>query len=233
MGEPTPKYKRVIETVIQEYLQGSFAIGHKLPPERELAQKLGVSRTGLREALRYLADLGAIQSRQGGGHYLRVSRIEDALGNRGTLKLEVDPISTAEMLEVRRALECEAAFLAASQATSSQLAELKVYLSDMKRATTEEEGAKADIGFHFTLVRASHNPLLIQAVDGLVQQMEHNIQTTRRRRFHSDASRYQATYEEHEAIYLAICEHRAEESKHLMLKHLNRAYQEIWGEGNK
>lgn len=230
MMEPTPKYKKVIDQLVEEYLRGDYAIGEKLPPERELARKVNVSRTGLREALRYLSELGAIQSRQGGGHYLRVTRIEDAEGNKTSLRLATDPSSTAEMLEVRRALECEAAFLAASRATEEQVKQLKVYLRDMKDASTEEDGASADIGFHLTVVHASHNSLLISAMEDLIKQMERNIQTTRRKRFDSDASRYRTTFKEYETIYSAIAEKRPEDAKQGMLKHLNRAYSELWEE---
>lgn len=228
MAEMIPKYKQVVDQLIAGYLSGQLSIGDKLPPERRLAKDLEVSRTGLREALRYLVDQGAIQSRQGGGHYLRVSRMEDVFQQEQTWHAESDPTTTAEMLEVRRALECEAAFLASSRASADQLAELANYLDLMKRASTEEQGAKADVGFHLTLVKASHNTLLIQSIEQLVHQMERNIQTTRRRRFHSDASRYQATYKEHLAIYEAVQNHRADDAKHLMLQHLNRAYREIW-----
>lgn len=230
MTESTPTYKKVIEQLIEEYLSGNRAIGEKLPPERQLAEKLHVSRTALREALRYLSEMGAIQSRQGGGHYLRVAHIEDAKANRTSMHLASDPASTAEMLEVRRALECEAAYLAAARATAQQLHQMETYLHDMKSASTEQEGAKADVGFHLTVVNASHNALLMQAVDGLVTQMERNIQTTRRKRFGSDASRYQTTFQEHEVIFQAISEQRQEDARQAMFTHLNRAYQEIWQE---
>ncbi|TDL30787.1 FadR family transcriptional regulator [Jeotgalibacillus sp. S-D1] len=225
-----PKYKQVVELLSREYLNGQRSIGDKLPPERELAKQLGISRTGVREALHFLREAGVIHSRQGGGHFLCVSRIEDAAGNQATLHLKTDPALTAEMLEVRRALECEAAYLAAMRATQNDLDTLSSYLELMKHALTEEQGAKADVGFHLTVVRTSQNRMLIQAVDGIVVQMEKNIQTTRRQRFVSDASRYQTTYVEHEAIFHAIRDKRADEAKQLMLRHLNKAYEEIWEE---
>lgn len=228
--ETYPKYKKVVEQLSDKYLNGDRAIGEKLPPERELARQLGVSRTGVREALHYLREAGAIQSKQGGGHYLLVSRLEDAADNQATLNLKADPSLTAEMLEVRRALECEAAYLAAIRATQADLDTFEECLELMKHALTEEQGAKADVAFHLTVVRTSQNRMLIEAVDGIVAQMEKNIKTTRRQRFVSDASRYQTTYAEHEMIYLAIKDKRAEDAKKLMLRHLNRAYEEIWGE---
>ena len=228
MNESTPTYKKVIEQLVKEFLSGTHSIGEKLPPERQLAGTLQVSRTALREALRYLSEMGAIQSRQGGGHYLRVAHMDDAEANRTSMHLVSDPASAAEMLEVRRALECEAAYLAASRATKQQLIEMESYLHNMKSAATEEDGARADIGFHLTVVSASQNPLLIQAVDGLVNDMERNIQSTRRKRFGSDVSRYQTTYEEHEVIFQAIAQQRPQEARHAMATHLDRAYQEIW-----
>lgn len=225
--ETIPKYKQVVEKLSQEYLNGQRSIGDKLPPERELARKLGVSRTGIREALHFLREVGVIYSRQGGGHFLRVSRLEDAAGNQATLRLKADPLLTAEMLEVRRALECEAAYLAANRATQDDLEMITGYLESMKHALTEEQGAKADAGFHLTVVRSSKNQMLIQAVDGIATQMEKNIEMTRRQRFVSDASRYQTTCNEHKAIYHAIKDKRQEEAKQLMLRHLNQAYEEI------
>ncbi|PPA71105.1 FadR/GntR family transcriptional regulator [Jeotgalibacillus proteolyticus] len=225
--ETIPKYKQAVEQISQVYLNGTRSIGDKLPPERELAKRLGVSRTGVREALHYLREAGVIHSRQGGGHYLRVSRLEDAKGNQTVLQLKTDPSLTAEMLEVRRAIECEAVYLAAMRANKADLDTLFGYLEAMKHTLTEEQGAKADAGFHLTIVHASKNGMLNQAAEGLISQMEKNIETTRRQRFVTDASRYQTTYLEHEAIFQAVKGNRADEAKQLMLEHLNRAYEEI------
>ncbi|WP_166805883.1 FadR/GntR family transcriptional regulator [Jeotgalibacillus sp. R-1-5s-1] len=225
--ETTPKYKQVVERLSHEYLNGEKAIGYKLPPERELAKQLSVSRTGVREALHYLREIGVIHSRQGGGHYLRVARLEAAAGNQAMLNAKADPALTAEMLEVRRALECEAAYLAALRATPEDIETLNEYLEQMKHAKTEEQGAKADTGFHLTVLRSAKNRLLLKAADEIVSQMENNIENTRRQRFSSDASRYQTTHAEHEDIFKAIREKRADDAKQLMLEHLNRAYEEI------
>jgi GntR family transcriptional repressor for pyruvate dehydrogenase complex len=139
---------------------GELAPGDRLPPERELAESLSVSRTSLREALHKLEDKHLIERRQGKGTVVlapptQVNDLYARLAELGEADREL-----ANVAELRTVIEPKIAEFAALRATSADL----LQMDDILHATDENLlGAKSlelDIQFHLTLARASHNPLL-------------------------------------------------------------------------
>jgi GntR family transcriptional regulator, transcriptional repressor for pyruvate dehydrogenase complex len=148
-------------------LVGELAPGDRLPPEADLAANLGLSRTSLREAVRALTLLGVIEPRQGDGSYITGLGPELLLG---ALALAVDLQGEEHMpdlVAVRRILEPAATALAATRATSEELATIRSYIHP--ELTDEQVNAhvKMDYEFHHAIARASGNPLLAVLLDGL------------------------------------------------------------------
>ena len=140
--------------------------GDRLPPERELCERLKVSRPTLREALKRWAALGILDMRVGSGTYLRVPVAPGAVHFALTVQLEHAHLQRT--LELRRALEAEAAELAALRASDEAIAEIRGRLEHMERMHLRYGDApEEDWEFHLSVYRAAGNPLFAQIVGQL------------------------------------------------------------------
>jgi|SRR5581483_2461684 len=141
--------------------------GSRLPPEKDLCRQLGVGRSTLREAIRSLALLGAVQPRQGSGTY--VSILEDQAAEKLiALALSLQRSKVHEIIEVRRTLEVEAARLAAEHHDSDDRGELESIMGRMEAAASRpEEASVCDLEFHVRLAKASHNQVLMHFIGGM------------------------------------------------------------------
>nr|WP_289037900.1 FadR/GntR family transcriptional regulator [uncultured Allobacillus sp.] len=151
--------EQVAEQMEQLIEQGQWKIGEKLPPEMELMEKFGVSRNTLREAIRALVHAGLLETKQGSGTLVRSTSVLGA-----ALKRHVKKSTMLETLEVRFALEKQAAKMAAERRTEEDLAKLEAYISHSKKASEKEnidQFITSDIEFHKAIVQASGNQLLI------------------------------------------------------------------------
>ena len=113
----------IASTLEQRILEGSLRPGDRLPPERELATELGVSRPSLREAIQKLASKGMVRSRQGGGTYI-TGALEASFFDPWQAMMGKHPQLREDLLEFRRMLEGQAAELAAQRATEADLQRL-------------------------------------------------------------------------------------------------------------
>src|SRR5690554_3631179 len=120
----TKVYEEVIEQIKFMITSGQLKKGEKLPPERELVEKFQVSRTSVREALRALQIIGLIESRQGGGNYIKDS-FDDNLIEPLSMMFVLQNSRNSEILELRRVLEVETARLAAKNISDEELTRLK------------------------------------------------------------------------------------------------------------
>jgi DNA-binding FadR family transcriptional regulator len=145
---------------------GEWALGAKLPGETTLAPQLGVGRSTVREAIRQLAGRGILDSRQGSGVY--VTALE-ALEDWEQVLRRADIVT---VIEARTAIEVEAATLAATRRTPS---DLRVIRRALELRTTPgqsvEEHVDADMALHRTIVIAAHNEVLTELFDGFVPRV--------------------------------------------------------------
>src|SRR6266567_4491487 len=192
--------------------------GDRLPPERELAKQLGVSRPSLRTGLRALASMGVLKSRQGAGTFVA----------DGPPTLDSEPLrllaalhgfSFDHMFEVRSILEVGAAGLAAQHATAEQLATLAEEIAEMYAALNDpQEYLVHDIRFHRAVAAASGNPTLATLVE-----MVSAILYERRRETIERAHDFNEALELHRRIFRAIRTHKPEEAREAMREHIVRA----------
>lgn len=140
--------------------------GSRLPAERELAERLKVGRSTIREALKRWQALGVVEMRKGSGTYLKAPLGDDAVHLSITVRLKQDSLLKA--LEVRRALEAEAAAIAAERATPADLEAIRDRLERMEAVHLRYGEAPAeDWEFHLSIYRATGNPLFLQLVSAL------------------------------------------------------------------
>ncbi|QCQ92620.1 FadR/GntR family transcriptional regulator [Rhodococcus sp. SGAir0479] len=147
---------------------GEWAVGTKLPGETTLAAELGVGRSTVREALRMLAGQGMLRARQGSGVFVeRTEPVAD--GWEAVLQRE----AIASIVEVRAAIEIEAARLAAVRATGADVAAMRRAL-DVRAAAadaSDREFVDADTAVHRAVVTAAHNPVLSELFETLVPRV--------------------------------------------------------------
>lgn len=180
---------------------GELAPGARLPAEHQLAAQMGISRSGVREAVKVLESARVLNVRRGDGTY--VTSLAPALLLQGVgFAVELLQGQTLlEVMEVRRLLEPAATALAASRMTDEQLDELADLLERMRGAAGDpEELMRHDIAFHRTIVNATGNETLTSLLDGL------SSRTTRARIWRGIVlgNVASATIDEHEAICLAL-----------------------------
>ncbi|MDO3720827.1 FCD domain-containing protein [Marinobacter sp. chi1] len=154
-------------------LDGGLAPGQKIPSERQLSSRLGVSRSVIREALHELQGRGVIETRHGKGSFVASMVPEpEELNEQSPLMhlYEGHPRTLYDLLEVREQLEGQAAYLAAQRATSLD----KHRISKAFRALEETDplsNARPDHNFHQAIVEASHNPVLVHVLSSLKNMM--------------------------------------------------------------
>ncbi len=156
-----------IEKIKAMILAGELDPGDKLPPENDLAERLGVSRSSLREAVRALAVLNVVEAKQGDGTYVTSLTPKVLLESIGFgIELVSDP-SLLEIFQVRRFLETAATAAAAISISDDELASLRGCMERMDRAESVEELVHADEEFHHIVAAATRNSVLVALMDNL------------------------------------------------------------------
>ncbi len=219
--QPQRMSDRVAAELEQAIVEGIYPAGERLPPERALAEELGVSRPTLREALNKLSVQGLIESRQGGGH-----RVTTSIGSS-----LVDPLMALlgkherfhyDILEYRQALEGMAAWYAAKRATVEDKMRLErcfERIAQAHRAEESAEEARADAAFHLCIAEASHNVLLLHNMKALFQLLAASIADSVFA-FTGNSDRGKALLTQHRALLDSILAGDAEAARAASVGHL-------------
>ncbi len=166
-------YEEVVEEIVRRIRTGELAVGQKLPPERVLADQLGVSRTSLREALRALESMGCVRSTVGGGNYIN-SVSPEHLALPFAAMMSQDKELAADIIQVRQYLEVHMASMAATHATKEQLARIYGTILDMQAQIEQGgNGIEGDNQFHLEIAKASQNKafsIIIELLAGLLAE---------------------------------------------------------------
>lgn len=157
---PDRLYQDLARRLIAELASGRYAVGDRLPAERELSVQHNVSRPTVREAMIALEVQGLVEVRVGSGAYVR--RLPGKDDNPGF------NISAIELTEARLLFEGEAAALAATQITDEALSELATLVEEIERENRNPHGAeRADRAFHLAIARATRNAAITEAIERL------------------------------------------------------------------
>jgi GntR family transcriptional repressor for pyruvate dehydrogenase complex len=219
---------RVVEHVRELIAQGRLRPGDRLPPERELARRVGISRPSLRTGLRSLVAMGVVRARQGSGTYITdgpPTLAPDSLG----LLAKLHGFKRAEMFEARRVLEVGVAGLAAERASGEQLATMAEALAGIFASMDDPlNWLLQDIRFHRAVASAASNPVLAALVE-LVSGLFYD----RRRLTIARARDLKQSSEAHGRIYAAIRARDPERSRAEMALHLDLAQAAQVSEGEE
>ncbi|ASL43355.1 Putative L-lactate dehydrogenase operon regulatory protein [Burkholderia sp. AD24] len=191
-------YQHIADQIRSLIQSGGFAPGSRLPPERDLAQQLGVSRPSLREALIALEISGSVEIRQGSGVYVcrAADRPVNAIAGLGE--------SPSELMQARAVLEGAVIVLATALITPDRLARLRETL-DAMRANIDEARSPLDHdrAFHVCIAEMSGNSVLVRMVAELFDERHSPISA--RLSGHAETGQtWAAALVEHEAIYRAL-----------------------------
>ena len=219
-------YEIIFQKIQTEITAGILKAGEKLPPERELAVKYGVSRTSIREALRLLELSDFVEIRHGDGTFIKTNEQQIIQQQLTSVALKTDQTTLYEMLELRLILESQCAALAALRATGQDIEKIARTLEAMKNTDDEEIGIQADLDFHMAIAEAANNSVLAQLISSFASHMRSTIEVTRKHRL-SSKKNYARTLEEHRAIFIAISRGESDRAKGLMEDHIRTIRQEL------
>lgn len=202
--------------------RGLLRPGDRLPPERELATQIGVSRPTVRAGLHALAAMGVVQSRHGSGTFIPAG--PPALGTDALrFMAALHGLTREEMYEARRILEVGASGLAAERATPEQMATLAEEVASLFASLDEPHAFLVhDINFHRAVSAASGNPIvaaMMEMVSALYYEQRRRTAERASERNLRDAA------EAHRRIYQAIRTRDAEGARGAMNAHLTEAFQ--------
>lgn len=186
-------------------LDGELAPGDRLPPERNLAEMLGVSRVSIREALRELENRGLIDRKPGRGTIVLSPGERSSIAESiETAVNAVDP-EIGHIMELRAIIEPPIARLTAGRARPRDVEQLRELVEAMEKDVTKERYAELDRAFHQSIAQYTHNPLLELINEQIAQQ----IAPSRAKRYQT-RERRQASSAAHRRIFEAIADGNAE-----------------------
>lgn len=211
-------YQQIVEQIEQSIRSGQLKPGDQLPAERDLAERFGVSRTAVREAVKALGEKGLVEALPGRGTFVIdatsqvIKQSLDLLINNST------PEGLAHLEDVREIFEPEIAARAAIRAEPKQLAAMRDAIEAMERSL-DDSGAyiEADLDFHLALAEAAQNPLVLTLIDSIVGL----LRVQRTRVFHAPEGPARGQHH-HRRILHAVENHDPEAARAAMQSHLEQ-----------
>lgn len=156
---------QAVDHLLEMISSSDYESGDRLPPERVLVERLGVSRTVVREALNLLETRGLLQVEHGRGAVISDNGARALQDNLESI-LRVRPNTVWELMEMREALETQVAALAAERANEQDIAAMREVLDKMRNNIDAPEGyVGADVAFHELLARSAHNDVLLMMIE--------------------------------------------------------------------
>jgi len=205
----------IVTNLKQHIAGGKLKAGDRLPAERDLADQFEVSRSSVREALHTLEMTGLIESRQGGGTFVREASIDTIKEPLSSL-LVTQPGAITDILDARRMIEPPLAQRASQRATPEQISALSRALEDQERAVaTGQSSVDEDSRFHHLLAEATGNRVIVALVEALME-----ILYISRERYLQSSDRAHISLRGHRRILDAIAAHHPEAAYKAMLEHL-------------
>jgi GntR family transcriptional repressor for pyruvate dehydrogenase complex len=221
--EPNKLYQQVASRVAESIRIGEYPKGRRLPSERDLAEKFGVSRPTVREAMIALEIQGFVHARHGSGVYVTDStpKVE------GGADLDIGPF---ELTEARRVVEGEVCALAAISITEDEVAELESILRDLAEETKapassadagQGPGERADRRFHVLIAQSTRNSALVSLVETL-WDLRYRSQLCREMLARARKAGDRPRLDEHNRIIQALAARDPQAARAAMRDHMTR-----------
>jgi GntR family transcriptional regulator, transcriptional repressor for pyruvate dehydrogenase complex len=225
-------YEQIVQQVEESILKGQLKPGDQLPAERDLAQRFGVSRTAVREAVKTLREKGLVEAYTGRGTFV-TNGTSQAIRQSLDLMIKISQQEGAlHLAELRRILEPEIAALAAPRIEEQLLATMREAVAAMDRNLDDREAyIEADLDFHLALAEAADNPLILALIDSIVGLLREQ----RSRIFQVEGGPERGQFH-HKRILEAIERHDADAAREAMRAHLEQVREDSstsWRSGSQ
>lgn len=218
---PKKLSEEIVDQIKELIARGELQPGQRIPSERELASFLGVSRPSVREAIMVLEAMGFLDSRQGGGTYVRSLAEVTMADPLASMVEHRDPRMLHALTEVRMGLETWSAYLAAKRAEPPEIDRLRELFAIMEeQAETGGWDAEIDAQFHLTITEATHNTLQIHVLNTIQELFKANIMVALSE-FYSKEGYVELLISHHREIMEAIADHDPERARDKMMEHLS------------
>jgi GntR family transcriptional regulator, transcriptional repressor for pyruvate dehydrogenase complex len=208
-------YEEVAGRIRSLIASGELGPGQALPSERKLAEQFRVGRTVVREAIRQLEVSGLVESRHGGGNYVREVTVEHLVAPIATVLNGMVHLRE-ELVDARLLFEPQMARAVAARATSEDLRGLEdIIRRQEERVANGRSGAEEDAEFHDLLARATRNTVverIMEVIDGLLEDSQ--------ARLFRSVERSEISLEGNRRILEAVVRHDQEAAQEAMVEHL-------------
>ena len=211
-------FEQIVQQVEESILSGQLKPGDQLPAERDLAQRFGVSRTAVREAVKTLREKGLVEAYSGRGTFV-TNGTSQAIRHSLDLMIRINQQEgSANLAELRLVLEPEIAGLAASRIEDQLLSTMRESVAIMDRNLHDPDAFVVDdLDFHLALTEAAGNPLILSLLDSIVGLLREQ----RSRIFNVDGGPERGQFH-HKRILAAIEKRDPDAAREAMRAHLNQ-----------
>jgi GntR family transcriptional repressor for pyruvate dehydrogenase complex len=208
-------YEEVAARIRDLIASGELRPGEALPSERKLAEQFKVGRAVIREAIRQLEVSGLVESRHGGGNYIREVTVEHLVAPIASVLNGMAPLRE-ELMDARLFFEPQIARAAVARATAEDLRRLQEVIRRQEvRVASGHTGAEEDAEFHDLLASATHNTVVervMEVIDGLLDDSQ--------ARLFRSVERSEISLEGNRRILEAVLRHDQEAAQRAMAEHL-------------
>jgi GntR family transcriptional repressor for pyruvate dehydrogenase complex len=211
-------YEQIVQQIEDSVLKGTLKPGDQLPAERDLAERFGVSRTAVREAVKALREKGLVEAYSGRGTFITNGTSQAIRQSLDLMTRIGQPEGSTQLAEVRAILEPEIAALAASRAEEQHLVLMREAVAIMDRSPDDPDAfIEADLDFHLCLAEAAANPVILSLIDSIVGLLREQ----RLRIFHVDRGPQRGQYH-HKRILEAVELRDPGKARNAMREHLEQ-----------
>ena len=218
-------YELIINEINDLIDESHLHVGDRIPSEREIAARLSVSRSSVRQAISVLVTKGVLTVKQVGGTYLAVGAFNEkfTLAQQLSTSLAENQISPLEIAEMRLFIECESARLCAINATDNIIIRLQSILYRAYNFNEKTDSLfKINNDLHFTIAEGASNRVLLLIMRSILELMSANMwEWAKKKNMKKDAKMLETHREQHRRIVEAIIAHNPEEAEACMRDHLS------------
>jgi len=212
--------EKVTESLLESISKKRIKIGEELPPEKELAELLDVSRGSLRESLAIMEFLGIIENRKKKRIVVRDQLRAENLFS--LIKISDKKELIYDLIEFSKIFTTLCVKLACLRATNKELSEIEKGIIRLEKEQDYDAIIKANHNFHINIAKATHNPLIV-----LIEELLMHVMDSFRKRVKLSDERKRRILEEHMKIYKAVSEKDVTRAGKFMIEHLVNAEKEI------
>jgi len=217
--------QQIVKTLLDYIANQNLQPGDILPSENTLAANFGVSRPVVREALKSLAGQGVVQIINGKGAVIRAVD-DESLRRFFQRAVQLDQTTIVELMEIRKPLEVQSAFLAAQRRTPEESAQILATAAAMQEALHDLDlYADLDVRFHLQIVAATHNTMLVYLISSIREALKNTIQEGLRRM--DTAEQLTGMQLTHQEIATAIDQGDTNAAGQLMTTHFDGAVMKL------